>query len=99
MSFDAQTLIAVLVVGLITGLVTALLTQSRDFDAGGSVATETSRPTQGRGFEFAADVATGIAGAFIGYTVLGLAGLSAGGLVASIINATFGSVIFLQSAP
>jgi uncharacterized membrane protein YeaQ/YmgE (transglycosylase-associated protein family) len=94
-SFDAQTLIAVLTVGLITGLATALLTQNRGSDDAASIATETERRTQRRGFEFAADVATGIAGAFIGYTVLGLAGLSTGGLVASIINATFGSVIFL----
>jgi uncharacterized membrane protein YeaQ/YmgE (transglycosylase-associated protein family) len=95
MSFDAQTLIAVLTVGLITGVITGLLTQNRGSDDAASIATETERRTQRRGFEFAADVATGIAGAFIGYTVLGLAGLSAGGLVASIINATFGSVIFL----
>jgi hypothetical protein len=46
MSFDAQTLIAVLTVGLITGLITALLTQSQRFDFAASVAadTETDRP-------------------------------------------------------
>jgi uncharacterized membrane protein YeaQ/YmgE (transglycosylase-associated protein family) len=52
-------------------------------------------PPQSGSFEFAASVATGIAGAFIGYAVLGLAGLSAGGLGASTINATFGSIVLL----
>jgi len=76
MSFNAESLIAVLTVGLLTGLVAGQFTKSQ-------------------GVAFIGNVATGIAGAFIGYTVLGLAGINAAdSLLATVINATFVALLF-----
>ena len=51
--------------------------------------------TKGSGFGLWGDLATGVAGAFIGGFVFNLLGISAYGTIGSIIMSTIGAVIFL----
>ena len=53
------------------------------------------RIVKGKGFRFIANLVVGIVGGVVGGFVLGLIGFQAVGLIARVISATFGAVVFL----
>lgn len=54
-----------------------------------------SRVMRGRGFGLAGDLIVGVVGAYVGAWLFGLLGISAGGLLGSLVTAFVGAVALL----
>jgi uncharacterized membrane protein YeaQ/YmgE (transglycosylase-associated protein family) len=88
-------IVVVLLAWLVIALLGSLSSVVSFLLVGGIAGWLAGKFMRGRGFGIFKNILVGIVGAFVGGILFGLAGFRTAGLVASLITATVGAVVFL----